>query len=49
VDVKDFHLKTKWFWFLLLNEAGGILAEVFMDSNLYFYKEELAPQLGVSV
>lgn len=51
MDVKDFHLKTKWFWLFLLTVLGGIWAEVFMlcwHSNSDYHKELLTLQLEIS-
>ena len=51
MDVKDFHLKTKWVWLFLLTVLGGIWAEVFMlcqHSNSDYHKEVLTLQLEIS-
>ena len=51
MDVKDFHLKTKWFWLFLLTILGGIWAEVLMlsqHSNSDYRKEVLTLQLEIS-
>lgn len=51
MDVKDFHLKTEWFWLFLLTILGGIWAEVLMlsqHSNSDYRKEVLTLQLEIS-